>query len=111
MGPAPEKPFTKNRFHCNWHWQCDYDNGDMGNQGVHEVDIARMGLGVSLPTRVSAMGGHFMFDDDQETPNQMMATFEFSNEKGLGDKKKMMQFEVRNWISDRGGLDFKTEDT
>jgi len=110
MGPAPEKPFTKNRFHYNWHWQWDYGNGDMGNQGVHEVDIARMGLGVKLPTRVSAMGGHLMFDDDQETPNQLMATFEFPNEKGLGDKKKMMQFEVRHWITDRGGLDFETED-
>jgi predicted dehydrogenase len=111
MGPAPEKPFTKNRFHYNWHWQWDYGNGDIGNQGVHEVDIARMGLGVTLPARVSAMGGHFMFDDDQETPNTMMATFEFPNEKGLGDKMKMMQFEVRHWISDRGGLDFRTEDS
>lgn len=108
-GPAPKKPFTKNRFHYNWHWQWDYGNGDIGNQGVHEVDIARWGLGVTLPTRVSAMGGHFMFDDDQETPNQMMATFEFPNEHGLGDKKKTMQFEVRHWISDRGGLDFKTD--
>lgn len=111
MGPAPEKPFTQNRFHYNWHWQWDYGNGDMGNQGVHEVDIARMGLGVTLPTRISAMGGHFMFDDDQETPNQMMATFEFPNEKGMGDKKKMMQFEVRHWITDRGGLDLRTEET
>lgn len=111
MGPAPKKPFTRNRFHYNWHWQWDYGNGDMGNQGVHEVDIARMGLGVTLPTRISAMGGHFMFDDDQETPNQMMATFEFPNEKGRGDKKKMMQFEVRHWITDRGGLDLMTEET
>ncbi|MFO7670147.1 MAG: gfo/Idh/MocA family oxidoreductase, partial [Bacteroidales bacterium] len=95
----------------NWHWQWDYGNGDIGNQGVHEVDIARMGLGVTLPTKVSAMGGHFMFADDQETPNTMMATFEFPNEMGLGDKMKMMQFEVRHWISDRGGLDFRTEDT
>ena len=110
-GPAPEKPFTRNRFHYNWHWQWDYGNGDMGNQGVHEMDIARMGLGVKLPTKVSAMGGHFMFDDDQETPNHLMTTFEFPDEKGLGDKKKMMQFEVRHWITDRGGMDIKTEDT
>jgi len=110
IGPAPDKPFTRNRFHYNWHWQWDYGNGDMGNQGVHEVDVARMGLGVKLPTRVSAMGGHFMFDDDQETPNHLMATFEFANEAGAGDKKKMMQFEVRHWMTDRGGLDFKTEE-
>ncbi|MCP5524571.1 MAG: Gfo/Idh/MocA family oxidoreductase, partial [Verrucomicrobiales bacterium] len=65
VGPAPMKPFTRNRFHYNWHWQWDYGNGDMGNQGVHEMDIARWGLGVDLPTRITATGGHFMFDDDQ----------------------------------------------
>ncbi|MFP4622173.1 MAG: Gfo/Idh/MocA family protein [Bacteroidales bacterium] len=104
MGPAPEKPFTQNRFHYNWHWQWDYGNGDMGNQGVHEMDIARLGLGVKLPTKVSAMGGHFMFEDDQETPNDMMAVFEFPNPSGSEDKKKMLQFEVRHWITDNGGL-------
>ena len=109
MGPAPEKPFTKNRFHYNWHWQWDYDNGDMGNQEIHEMDVARMDLGITLPTRISAIKRHFMFNDDQETPNQLMATFEFPNENGVGDRKKMLQFEVRHWISDRGGLDFKTE--
>jgi predicted dehydrogenase len=81
----------------------------MGNQGVHEVDVARWGLGVKLPTRISAIGGHFLFDDDQETPNQLMATFEFPNEKGGSDKKKIMQFEVRHWITDRGGLDVETD--
>jgi Oxidoreductase family, C-terminal alpha/beta domain len=69
LGPAPKHAFTKNRFHYNWHWFWDYGNGDLGNQGIHEVDIARWGLGVKYPTKVSAMGGHFMFDDDQETPN------------------------------------------
>jgi predicted dehydrogenase len=63
-GPAPMKPFTKNRFHYNWHWQWDYGNGDIGNQGIHEMDLARWGLGVKLPTKVHSMGGHFMFDDD-----------------------------------------------
>lgn len=52
-----------------------------------------------------------MFDDDQETPNQLMATFEFPNENGGGDKKKIMQFEVRHWITDRGGMDMKTKET
>jgi len=104
MGPAPEKPFSRNRFHYNWHWQWDYGNGDIGNQGVHEVDMARYGLGVGLPTRVSAVGGHFLFDDDQETPNTLTATWEF-DETSRGGTKKMMQFEVRHWITDRGGLD------
>ena len=94
-GPAPKREFTKNRFHYNWHWFWDTGNGDLGNQGIHEVDIARWGLGVTHPTKVSAIGGKFMFDDDQETPNTITATYEFD----VAGKKKMMTFEVRHWIS------------
>ncbi len=104
LGPAPKRPFSQNRFHYNWHWNWDYGNGDMGNQGVHEMDIARWGLGVKLPRRISAMGGHYMFNDDQETPNTLMATYEFDNPKGGGDKKKMLQFETRHWITNPEGL-------
>ncbi|MGE5570307.1 MAG: Gfo/Idh/MocA family protein [Rhodospirillales bacterium] len=96
LGPAPVRPFTKNRFHYNWHWFWDYGNGDMGNQGIHEMDNARWGLGVTYPTKVTAIGGHFMFDDDQETPNTITALFEFN---GTGGKKKMLEFTVRHWIS------------
>ncbi|MFZ2642134.1 MAG: Gfo/Idh/MocA family oxidoreductase [Verrucomicrobiia bacterium] len=98
QGPAPARPFNKNRFHYEWHWNWNYGNGDMGNQGVHEMDIARWGLGVKLPTKISAIGGHVMFNDDQQTPNVLMAMFEFPNPKGGGDKKKILQFEVRHWI-------------
>ncbi|MFK5974420.1 MAG: Gfo/Idh/MocA family oxidoreductase [Flavobacteriaceae bacterium] len=104
LGPAPKRPFNKNRFDYNWHWNWDYGNGDMGNQGVHEVDIARWGLGVKLPRKISAIGGHFMFDDDQETPNTLMANFEFDNPNGGNDKKKILQFETRHWISNREGM-------
>lgn len=99
LGPAPKRAFNRNRFHYEWHWNWEYGNGDMGNQGVHEMDIARWGLGVTLPTKVSALGGHFMFDDDQQTPNVLMTMFEFPNPAGGGDKKKILQFEVRHWIS------------
>src|SRR5450756_65953 len=95
LGPAPEHPFTQNRFHYNWHWFWDYGNGDLGNQGIHQVDVSRWGLGVNYPTKVSAIGGHFMFDDDQETPNTLAATFEFED----NGKKKVMTFEVRHRIS------------
>ncbi len=95
LGPAPAHAFTQNRFHYNWHWFWDYGNGDLGNQGVHQVDMARWGLGVNYPTKVSATGGHFMFDDDQETPNTLSASFEFDD----SGKKKMMTFEVRHWIT------------
>ena len=99
QGPAPAKPFNRNRFHYNWHWNWDYGNGDMGNQGVHEMDVARWGLGVKIPSKVTAAGGHMMFDDDQQTPNTMMAVFEFPNPQGGGDKKKILQFEVRHWMT------------
>ena len=95
-GPAPLKPFTRNRFHYNWHWIWDTGNGDLGNQGVHEIDLARWGLGVGLPNKVSAIGGHFMFDDDQETPNTLTASFEFNLPDG---KRRMLVFEVRHWIT------------
>jgi predicted dehydrogenase len=94
-GPAPLRPFTKNRFHYNWHWFWDTGNGDLGNQGIHEVDIARWGLGVTHPTKVSSVGGKFMFDDDQETPNTQTSSFEFV----VNGKPKMMTFEVRHWYS------------
>ncbi len=103
LGPAPKRPFSRNRFHYNWHWNWEYGNGDMGNQGVHEMDIARWGLNVKLPTKVSAMGGHFMFDDDQNTPNALMAMFEFPNPNGGGDRKKILQFETRHWICNNEG--------
>lgn len=95
-GPAPKHPFTKNRFHYNWHWFWDYGNGDFGNQGVHQVDAARWGMGLGFPNRISAMGGHFMFQDDQQTPNDLSCTFEYDLPDG---KKRMITFEVRHWIT------------
>jgi predicted dehydrogenase len=94
-GPSPMHQFTKNRFHYNWHWFWDTGNGDLGNQGIHEMDVARWGLGVKYPVKVSAIGGHFMFDDDQETPNTLNCAFEFND----GGKRKMLEFEVRHWMS------------
>ncbi len=94
-GPAQKRPFNPNRFHYNWHWNWDYGNGDIGNQGIHEMDICRWGLGVTLPNKVFSMGGHFMFDDDQVTPNTQIANLEFN----VNGKKKIIVFEVRHWIS------------
>jgi len=95
-GPAPLKPFTRNRFHYNWHWIWDTGNGEVGNQAIHEIDIARWGLGVRFPVLVSATGGHFMFDDDQETPNVLKATYYFDSPDG---KRKMLELDVRHWIT------------
>jgi predicted dehydrogenase len=100
LGPAPDRGFTANRFHYNWHWFWDTGNGDLGNQGIHEVDTARWGLGVKFPTKVSAIGGKFMFDDDQETPNVLNCGYEFDTATG----KKMMEFEVRHWMSNNEAM-------
>jgi hypothetical protein len=95
-GPAPMKPFSRNRFHYNWHWLWDTGSGDLGNQGIHQVDVARWGLGVAFPTRVSASGGHFMFDDDQETPNVLNCAFTFERPDR---RSALMEFEVRHWFT------------
>ncbi len=99
-GPAPMKPFTKNRFHYNWHWIWDTGDGEVGNQAIHEIDIARWGLQVKFPTQVSALGGHFVFDDDQETPNVVNASFTFA---GANGKHKMVELAVRHWITNHEG--------
>ncbi|MGJ5820227.1 Gfo/Idh/MocA family protein [Paludibaculum fermentans] len=105
-GPAPLRPFTKNHFHYNWHWFWDYGNGDLGNQGIHQVDMARHGMQLKFPNKITAMGGHFVFDDDQETPNTLSCAFQYDLP---GGKRKMIEFEVRHWITNREaeiGTDF-----
>jgi predicted dehydrogenase len=97
-GPAPLSPFTKNHFHYNWHWFWAYGNGDLGNQGIHQLDIARWGLGPGLgfPTKISAVGGKVMFDDDQQTPNVLNCSFEFER---ANHKPVLLEFEVRHWMT------------
>lgn len=89
LGPAQMRPYTKNRFAYNWHWFWETGNGDIGNQGVHEMDIALWGLGRGgWPVSVQSTGGKFAWKDDQETPNTQFASFQF------GDAE--MTFDVRN---------------
>ena len=74
------RPFNELRFKYNWHWFWDTGNGDIGNQGVHEMDIARWGLGeVELPQVVVSTGGKYVYNDDQETPNTQIATFDYGD--------------------------------
>ena len=98
LGPAPMRAFNELRFHYNWHWFWDTGNGDIGNQGIHEMDIARWGLGKpGLPKSVVSTGGKYVYDDDQETPNTQIATFDY------GDAELM--FEVRGILTgSEGGL-------
>jgi predicted dehydrogenase len=80
LGPAPMRRFTQNRFKYNWHWFWDTGNGDLGNQGVHEVDICLWGLGeTGMPKSVVSTGGKYIYQDDQETPNVQSAVFDYGD--------------------------------
>jgi predicted dehydrogenase len=80
LGPAPLRPFNRNRFHYNWHWHWDYGNGDTGNQGPHQFDIARWGLGKQEhPVKISSMGGYFGPESAQETPDSQTTMFEYAD--------------------------------
>jgi predicted dehydrogenase len=78
-GPAPLRPFNPNRFHYVWHWHWDYGTGELGNNGIHALDAARWLLGLDAPLRVTSGGGKFFYDDDQQTPDTMIVSFEFPN--------------------------------
>jgi predicted dehydrogenase len=84
LGPAPQRPFNRNRFHYNWHWHWDYGNGDTGNQGPHQFDIARWGLRQGgHPVRIRSVGGYYGEPASQETPNLQTTVYEYADGKIL----------------------------
>lgn len=88
LGPAPKRPFNPNRFHYEWHWMWDYGTGDLGNQGIHQMDIARWALNKNdLPRSVYSVGGRYGYVDQGETPNTLCSFFDY------GDTRLI--FEVR----------------
>ena len=92
-GPAPIEPLTRQQFHYDWHWQRLYGNGDLGNQGPHQMDLARWGLGVdTLCDWVIAYGGRLGYEDAGDTANTETAIYQF------GDKT--LVFEVRGLETD-----------
>ncbi len=97
LGPAPMRPFNELRFKYNWHWFWDTGNGDIGNQGVHEIGIARWGLGdPQWPRSAYAQGGKYAYQDDQETPNTLLASYNYGPTE--------LVFEVRGLLTGAEGV-------
>jgi predicted dehydrogenase len=97
VGPAEWMPFQANRFHYSWHWWHNFGTGDVGNDGCHELDYALWGLGVEThPTTVTAIGGKYFFDDDQQWPDTAQVTLEWPGGGAPGDKR-MLIYEQRLW--------------
>lgn len=109
LGPVPHLPWQANRHHYNWHWWHHYGTGDMGNDGVHDIDYARFGLGVEThPTHIAASGGKYFHDDDQEFPDTQTVTFEWPAGGSVGSdgdpnaraepgKARQLIYEMRLW--------------
>jgi predicted dehydrogenase len=92
LGPAPLRPFNELRFKYNWHWFWDTGNGDIGNQGVHEIGLCRWALGdPEWPKSAFASGGKYAYDDDQETPNTQLASYDYGGRE--------IVFEVRGILT------------
>jgi hypothetical protein len=100
LGPAPQQSYHGNLVHYNWHWFWDFGNGDIGNQGIHEIDVARWAIkGDTLPTKVWSLGGRFAYEDQGQTPNMQLAVFEY------GDT--LLVFEVRGLVDNPKDSPFK----
>jgi predicted dehydrogenase len=83
QGPAPRMPYKEGLIHYDWHWFWHWGTGEALNNGTHEVDVARWGLGVDFPTRVSSVGGRYEFKDDWETPDTQVIIMDYPGRVSL----------------------------
>jgi predicted dehydrogenase len=93
LGPAPQQPYCNTRRR-GWHYLWDFGNGQLGNQGVHQLDLVRWGLGLDTqPTRIQSMGGRYTHDDDQQTPDTQTCALEYAG------RDLLVEVAVRNWYT------------
>lgn len=103
QGPAPRMPYKDNLIHYNWHWFWHWGTGEALNNGTHEVDVARWGLGVDYPLSVNSSGGRYYFkDDDWQTPDTQLITFNCPDATLLWEGRSCSSFKVQG--ADRGVL-------
>ena len=92
LGPAPMQPYHSKLVHYNWHWFWDFGNGEIGNQGVHQTDVARWAIpGATHPTRVFSIGGRIGYKDIGQTPNTQLTVYQYG--------ETLMVFEVCGLVS------------
>ncbi|HVX12792.1 MAG TPA: Gfo/Idh/MocA family oxidoreductase [Pirellulales bacterium] len=97
LGPAPKVAYRPNLLPSIWRWWYDFGSGDIGNDGVHDIDVACWGLGVDThPATVACLGGKYVFDDDQQFPDTQYAMFEYPAAQKSGRPKQLI-FEQRIW--------------
>ncbi len=97
LGPAPYVPYQRNLLPGIWRWWYAFGVGDIGNDGVHDIDLARWGLGATgHPSTVTALGGKYFFDDDQQWPDTQYVVYEYPGDGRAGQKRQLV-FEQRTW--------------
>jgi len=97
LGPAPKVAYRPNLLPGIWRWWYDFGCGDIGNDGVHDIDVACWGLGVDThPSTVACFGGKYFFDDDQQFPDTQYAVYEYPSAQKSGRPKQLI-FEQRDW--------------
>jgi predicted dehydrogenase len=95
LGPAPRVPYQANLLPSSWRWFHAFGTGDAGNDGVHDIDLARWGLNATAhPHSVAGLGGKYFFQDDQQFPDTQYVVFEYDS---LGGRKKQLIYEHRIW--------------
>ena len=98
LGPAPMQEYHENLVHYNWHWFWDFGNGELGNNGIHLVDIARWGLQKRLPVKIYSTGGRFGYKDQAQTPNTQNVTWVFEDGSQIvGQLRGLYTAETMGW--------------